>query len=674
MAEAIDTTQQIVLSVRMRGDEQGPQTGDVVLGGNIFGDFNEKEYYDKNEAVIYNGAIYRSKDDVEPGEWDPNEWQCLTDIIMRIADYQPGYAYVKGETIQVDGHLYRAPNDFISGNDFDPSEWEAIDSVNTILWNFEAGANYSQYEIIAHEGKLYRAVNQFTAGDNFVESDWEKIGDIIVNNFQPNTNYAEGNIIVVGGKLYRANQDFTSGNVFQPEYWDAVNSSGVGGFQPNTYYSEGSMIYVDEKLYVAKQDFTSVSAFDPGDWNVASETKAETYLNNHTYQQHEIVYYNGAVYRAKAAFVSGSTWDPADWEILGSSTTDTFQPNTDYLKGTIIFQDGILWIAKRDFTSGATFDPTDWDPLTQTEQETYDSWLATGTTVNVDSMREKFQNDSNNDIHILNAIDSNNAYVEVTNTNAAARLKSDSGVASLTLSDDDSSTVINDEKMTITKGSSYFDVDLDTKTVTMSSDIANSLGSNIATMSTTQKGVAKSDGVSTRVNSGVLTSYPVPDLFDSGKEYKKYELCTFGDQVYAAKATFTSSSWDISKWFPIKRTVGTYTANQAYSVGDLISITNSTHNDLYMCISEISSAPASMVAADWYKLEMNGTQVYLDAYGHKVLSATNLQSAYDALDTQEYTNVRPLDDTTRYRVTVQAAGSTPPSATTGVTKICFYTE
>ena len=39
MADAIQTTQQIVLSVRMKGDA-GPQTGDVVLGGASYQDFS----------------------------------------------------------------------------------------------------------------------------------------------------------------------------------------------------------------------------------------------------------------------------------------------------------------------------------------------------------------------------------------------------------------------------------------------------------------------------------------------------------------------------------------------------------------------------------------------------------------------------------------------------------
>lgn len=675
MADAIETTQQIVLSVRVRGDEQGPQTGDVVLEGNVFGDYKETETYAKNEAVVYNGAIYRAINDMDPGPWDPEKWECLTDITMRIGDFIPQHAYKQNEVIQVNGHLYRAPTSFISGSDFDPSEWEAIDSVNTILNSFEPKADYSQYEIVEYQGKLFRAKQQFISGQAFDPNDWDLINDLVVSDFQPNTNYTEGNIIVSSGKLYRANQDFTSGAVWEPQYWDAVNSTGVGGFASNTYYPIGSMIYVDGKLYVAKADFTSVSAFDPADWDVASETKAETYLNNHTYQQHEIVYHSGALYRAKADFISGSTWDPADWEVLGTSTTEGFQPNTDYLEGTIIFQDGILWIAKRDFTSGATFNPSDWTPLTQTEQETYDSWLSTGTTVVVDSINDKFKNDSNASIFANEHVDSANAYFEVSNTNANAKLRADSGVASVTLADDDSSTIITDEKLTLAKGSNRFDIDVDTAEITMSSNIANSLASNIATMSTTQKGVAKSDGLTTRVNaSGVLTSYTIPPLYDSGKNYKRYELCTYKNQVYSAKADFTSAAWNISQWYPVHATVGTYAANETYSVGDLVKVTNGTHQELYMCISEISSAPASMVASSWYKLDLSGNQVYLDAYGHKVLTATNAQSAYDAIDTQEYTNVRPLDGITRYRLTVQASGSTPPAPTSGVTTICLYTE
>ena len=72
-ASTLGTTQQIVLSVRMRGDEKGPQVGDVVLGGNIYQNFSEDEAYDKYEAVIYDGDIYRAIDDVEAGPWNPEQ-------------------------------------------------------------------------------------------------------------------------------------------------------------------------------------------------------------------------------------------------------------------------------------------------------------------------------------------------------------------------------------------------------------------------------------------------------------------------------------------------------------------------------------------------------------------------------------------------------------------------
>jgi len=670
MADVLDTTQQIVLSVRMRGDEQGPQTGDVVLGGNIFGDFSETESYDKNEAVIYNGAIYRSKDDVTAGEWNPEEWECLTDITMRISDFQPDHAYSKNEVIQVNGHLYRAPTDFVTGTDFDQDEWEAIDSVNTILWDFEAKSNYSQYEIIAKDGKLYRAKEQFVSGDTFDLSDWELIGDIIVEDFQTGKNYTKGNIIVSSGKLYRANQDFTSGNVWQPEYWDAVNSTGVGGFFSNTYYPVGSMIYVDGKLYVAKSDFTSKTAFDPADWEVASETKALTYNNNQLYQKYEVVYYNGALYRAKNDFTSGSTFDTNDWEILGSSTTDSFQPNTDYLKGTIIFQDGILWIAKKDFTSGATFDPSDWTPLTQTEQEAYDSWMSTGTTVNVEDLDEKFVNETNSNIYSLTSVDSATSYLEVSNTNAKARLQANSGEAILDLKDDDSETKVTDESLNLTKGSTYFDIDVDKKEVTMSSDIAASLASNIATMSTTQKGVAKSDGATTRVENDILSSYPIPDVFTSGHLYKQYELCTYKDQVYSAKDEFTATSWDASKWYPVHSTIHTYTTNASYQVGDVIQV----NDQLYYANKVINSAPAARTAADWNVVQVSATNVVLNTTDNQFAKSSVLNTSINQLDQELSICVKPKDGITEYVVTTQAAGSTPPAATAGKTTICFYTE
>lgn len=670
MAEILETTQRVVLSVRIRGDESGPQTGDVVLEGNVFGNFSEEEHYNKNEAVIKDGNIYRSKDDVAPGEWNPDDWECLTDITMRIYDFQPNHEYKENEVIQVEGHLYRAPMNFITGADFDYTEWEAIDSVNTILNSFEPNADYSKHEIVEYQGKIYRAKRQFVSGSGFDYTDWEIVSDLVVADFAKNTNYQKGNVVVSSGKLYRAKDDFTSGNVWEPKYWEAINSTGVGGFESNNYYPAGSMIYVDGKLYVAKKDFTSKTEFDSADWEVVSETKAKDYNNNQTYQKDEIVYHNGKLYRARKDFVSGTSFNIEDWEIVSSAKTGGFEPNTAYLEGTIIYQDGILWIARKDFTSDANFNASDWTPLTLTEQETYDSWKNTGTTVKVDGLVETFVSRNNPDTYLQNEVQDELAAMEIGSGKYSINSYVDDTEAYVDLVGEKANAILRTNGIGFDCNDTYFSLQTSKATVGMSDDLASEFGSAIATASVSQKGTVKSDDTTTRVLNDVMTAYPIPDVFTSGHDYKQYELCTYKNQVYSAKNDFTASSWNPADWYPIRRTIGEYKANETYFTGDLILV----DDQLYFANKDIASAPASRVAADWTILQVNADNIIVNTTGNEIAKSNKLTTAIQQLDADLSIAVKPVDDATRYLFTVQDAGTTPPAAVPGKTIICLYTE
>lgn len=69
----------VVLSVRIKGDQHGPQTGDVVLNAASVADFSEEDTYLKGEVVVYNGDMVRADVDItEPHPFDDTEWTAIS--------------------------------------------------------------------------------------------------------------------------------------------------------------------------------------------------------------------------------------------------------------------------------------------------------------------------------------------------------------------------------------------------------------------------------------------------------------------------------------------------------------------------------------------------------------------------------------------------------------------
>ena len=676
MADILDTTQQVVLSVRMKGDATGPQTGDVVLGANILNDWSETEAYEPNEMVVKDGVLMRAISYTEAGEFDPDDWERLTDIVCKIANWEPNHEYLQNEVVKYGEHLYRAPVNMTSESEFNPENWEAIDSVNTIVNPFEARVDYSKYEVIGHNGKLYRAKYNFISGDDFNPNDWELISDVLVPDFQPNTSYSKDAVILSGGKLYRAKYDFTSGPSFDGDDWLAVSAMGLTGFTSNTFYPQNSVIYENGKLYVAKQDFTSTATFNPNDWIVASDTNLENYAPNTYYQKGKLVYYENNMYSAKDAFTSGPTFDRSKWILITGSTTPDFEPWTFYQKDTIICHNGILYRAKQDFTSDDAFDENDWVMIAETEQETYDRWQKSGTTVTVpEDFEEIFKVDDNN-LHI-SRVDRVCMYGDESNC----------GIYNF---DDlrgcfwgqwgDMIGLVAPGEMALISGGEFADKGEFRVNVTsnpeyrvyMDTDTSKDFTNELQVMSTTQKGVAKSDGESTKVVDEILSAFPIAKVYQAGATYTTYELVNYQNKLYFANQNIASAptNFDLSMFNKVDTTVNTYTTGSVYSVGDIID----RDSKLYLCVNAMSSAPSTIIEDDWKPIKIDATNVNVDQSKFTTLYGSTLQEVLDVQDSLEFVDVKSYDNITQYLITTQVAGTTPPTAIPGKTIICLFTE
>lgn len=68
----------VVLSVRIKGDKQGPQTGDVILNAASVADFSEEDDYLKGEVVVYNGDMIRANENIYAGPFDDSKWTAIS--------------------------------------------------------------------------------------------------------------------------------------------------------------------------------------------------------------------------------------------------------------------------------------------------------------------------------------------------------------------------------------------------------------------------------------------------------------------------------------------------------------------------------------------------------------------------------------------------------------------
>lgn len=658
MANAIETTQQIVLSVRIKGDA-GPQTGDVVLGAASFGNFDPTETYEMNEVAVYDGALYRAKKLMNPGEWNSEDWDALTDIIARLPDFIPYHEYHKNEICLYGEQLYRAINDFVSSKTFDPKDWFGIDTVDVCIRDFEQAAVYDKDEVIIRNNKLYRAVDSFRSTNTWKPEDWELIGDLTIDDFQINFDYKRNNMAIVGGVIYRAKQDFTSGTTFDENDWEKLGSLSINGFIAYKFYAKGSVISHNNKLYLAKADFTSANAFDTNDWEIQSDITVDNFQSNTLYPKNHMVFYNGAIYRAKVGFTSALAWNDADWELLCPMKIEDFADYTNYYKNQLVIYDGNLYRSNKAFTSSNYFDAYDWERIgTNTLQNTYAN--STNDFANPAELRptdvtfEERLCANNSDSHIKSFTDNQGgretlilgvdldqtstailtaqrtatnfetADLSITNLNALAKIGLQQDGADPYALFDLEDNLGQKFKLQIKDG--------DCK-VEMSTEVQEAFTEALGKMTDSTRGLAKTDGRTTRIDimNDSIVAYPIVSNFKALTQYYAGEIVRYGGTLFTSKRDFTSAiNFDLDDWNPIKTTVREYKGGELFLKGDLCLWSG----NMYIALEDIPNAPINFEPSKWKANFPSANAVDFSKLGCYVITTNDVQSALVELDKQ----------------------------------------
>lgn len=116
-----------VLSVRIKNDKEGPQTGDVILNGSAINQWEPGNQYDAGDVAVYNNQFYQSLVEQTAGQtFESDKWQQIGIPDIIINEFEPDTFYYANQAITYDDKLYKAKADFTSGSKFYPEDWDAI--------------------------------------------------------------------------------------------------------------------------------------------------------------------------------------------------------------------------------------------------------------------------------------------------------------------------------------------------------------------------------------------------------------------------------------------------------------------------------------------------------------------------------------------------------------------
>lgn len=128
-----------VLSVRIKGDKEGPQTGDVVLNGSSLNEFHKNGEYEKGDVVVVDGQLWQSNVDQVAGDYfDRTKWTQVGIPDLILDPFERFHAYAANQIIVHENKIYMANEDFTSANAFYPDDWTELGAFS---FNFVSGDN-----------------------------------------------------------------------------------------------------------------------------------------------------------------------------------------------------------------------------------------------------------------------------------------------------------------------------------------------------------------------------------------------------------------------------------------------------------------------------------------------------------------------------------------------------
>lgn len=220
-----------------------------------------------------------------------------------VPDFAPYTDYLKHQLVMYNGGLYRARNDFTSGAVFNPADWEAIEQqIITKVADFVPFHLYAKDEVITDGITIWRAKTDFTSGATFNALNWEKIIDDnapipygIVADSTNSTIYADADI-AANLYVYTANKARLTSNVVLP--WTTTGTKSIISIPasedvyylvvlntPLTVPTPIATIPADlvNQIYTIPTHGESLKGYTMAEWNALAEKPEFSVITNSIY-------------------------------------------------------------------------------------------------------------------------------------------------------------------------------------------------------------------------------------------------------------------------------------------------------------------------------------------------------------------------------------------------------
>lgn len=243
----------------MKGIVESPSgaSGDVGLNR-----FNQQKSYKKDEVILINDAFWEAKGDIEPGEFNENDWNLLdNNSTVSVPAYEVGVAYALNDKMLRAEVVYKCISAYTSNVFFESNRWERyIPDEEFVVKPYSSSAEYQSGVICSHEGSLYQSNGHRAAGvwpqapnlgnDN---GSFTRLTMRMRGAFSVPSRYETGDIILHDNQLIIAKNVISPGNAFDATDWHIPDNTGpFKGAHGAGIYKIGDVVTSNNALYIAK--------------------------------------------------------------------------------------------------------------------------------------------------------------------------------------------------------------------------------------------------------------------------------------------------------------------------------------------------------------------------------------------------------------------------------------
>lgn len=241
-----------VLSVRIKGDKEGPQTGDVVLNGSSLNGFLKNTEYEKGDVVVVDGQLWESNEDQVSGEYfDRTKWTQIGIPDLILDPFERFHAYAANQIIVHDNKIYMANEDFTSANAFYPDDWTELGAFsfkfvsgdNSVIitqtdagtWDFNVGIFVDQ-SLRTYNDKLEKKVDKIEgkqlSTNDFSNEEQQKLRSLL-------------NITRLGDNVHLTDGVLSAS--FTPVYDSALDEESINAVQNKVLMTEVKSLRIEDQ-------------------------------------------------------------------------------------------------------------------------------------------------------------------------------------------------------------------------------------------------------------------------------------------------------------------------------------------------------------------------------------------------------------------------------------------